>query len=332
VFIAIEGSDGSGKSSLIEAIKTEVYRQRPNAEFITMHHKGRPPEETRECLLNEYVLSIESCNLQNEIHLADRWHWGERTYAPIKRPHTNADGYGLLGIAGWRWVELFMQSRGMAQFLLYQNLETIKTRVNSRGDDFVDVSELEAIYKAYTETSKVAVIAETLLPGDASLDELPAFASHIIDVASAISKRASFLQKFPQYIGPIKPKVLLIGSEQEETNTVLPFVPTANSDGDFLLSSLPADLWKHVGIVNAQKISPFDLSELHRALGNPPIAALGKIAVRSILKSTIYVDDYVTIPHPQAVQDYADAYKKQYGEVIQDISNNIEPSSKWRLS
>ncbi len=330
MFIAIEGSDGSGKSSLIEAIKTEVYRQRPNAEFITMHHKGRPPEETRECLLNEYVLSLELRDLQNEIHLADRWHWGERTYAPIKRPHTNTDGYGLLGIAGWRWVELFMQSRGMAQFLLYQNLETIKTRVSLRGDDFVDVSELETIYKAYTETSKVAVIAETLLPGNASLDELPAFASHIIDVASTISKRTSFLQKFPQYIGPVKPKILLVGSDREESNTVLPFVPFVDSDGEFLLSALPADLWKHVGIVNDQKIDPSDLSDLHKALGSPPIAALGKIAERAILKSTIHIDDYVTIPHPQNVRGYLDVHKKQYGEVILDVSNNIEPLDKWR--
>ena len=332
MFIAIEGSDGSGKSSLINAIKEELYNQRADLSHITLHHKGRPPEETRECLLSEYVLSLQEANLQDEFHLADRWHWGERTYAPIKRPHTNTDGYGLLGIAGWRWVELFMQSRGMAQFFLYQNLETIKTRVSSRGDDFIDVSELESIYDAYNETSKVAVLAETLLPGDTSLSELPAFASHIVDVANTVSKRVSVLQKFPQYIGPVKPKVLLIGSEREESNTVLPFVPTVNSDGDFLLSSLPADLWKHVGIVNAQKLSPSDLSELHKTLGNPPIAALGKIAVRAILKSTIYVDDYVTIPHPQAVQDYADVYKKQYGEVIQDISNNIEPSSKWRLS
>lgn len=332
MFIAIEGSDGSGKSSLIDAIKEELYNQRADLSHITLHHKGRPPEETRECLLSEYVLSLQDANLQDEFHLADRWHWGERTYAPIKRPHTNTDGYGLLGIAGWRWVELFMQSRGMAQFFLYQNLETIKTRVSSRGDDFIDVSELESIYNAYNETSKVAVLAETLLPGDASLSELPAFASHIVDVARIISKRASALQKFPQYIGAVKPKVLLIGSEREDTDTVLPFLPTANSDGDFLLSSLPEDLWKHVGIVNAQKILPSDLSELRKTLGNPPIAALGRTAVRSILKSTIYVDDYVTIQHPQAVQEYADVYKKQYGEVIRDISNNVKPSSKWRLS
>lgn len=332
MFIAIEGSDGSGKSSLIDAIKKEIYNQRPDISHITLHHKGRPPEETRECLLHEYVLSLEHADLQEEVHLADRWHWGERTYAPIKRPHTNKDGYGLLGIAGWRWVELFMQSRGMAQFLLYQNLETIKTRVSSRGDDFVDVSELESIYKAYTETAKVAVIAETLLPGDASLDELPAFASHIIDVATTVSKRASALKEFPQYIGAVKPKLLLVGSDRREDglDTILPFVPTEGSDGELLLSSLPAVLWKHVGIVNNQAIDPSDLYRLHKVLGSPRIAAIGKLAERAILKSTIHVDDYMTIPHPQNVRRYPDIYHKMYGDVILDVSNNIEPTDRWR--
>lgn len=332
MFIAIEGSDGSGKSSLIDAVKKELYNQRPDISHITLHHKGRPPEETRECLLNEYALSFENVDFQTEVHLADRWHWGERTYAPIKRPHTNIDGYGLLGVAGWRWVELFMQSRGMAQFLLYQNLDTIKARVSSRGDDFIDVSELESIYNAYNETARVAVLAETILPGNSSLEDLPGFAAHIIDVAETVSKRASALRKFPQYIGAVKPKVLLITAE-ENTSTSLPIVPTPGSTGEWVLSSLPHDLWKTVGVVNSQSISSSEMYDLHAALGNPPIAALGKSAERLILKTTIHTDDYVAIQHPQLIRDHGTATEKEFGEVIVDISNNIKIlQTKWRVS
>lgn len=335
MFIAIEGCDGSGKSSLVDAIENEIRVQRPDIESVVRHHKGRPPEETRRCLLNEYAISLESVDLLNEFHLADRWHWGERTYAPLKRPHTNKDGYGLLGLAGWRWVELFMQSRGMAQFFLYQKLDTIVSRVSSRGDDFVEVSELEKIYEAYTETAKVAVVTEIIMPGNASFDDLPGFAAHIIDVAGAVAQRASALQRFPQYIGAVRPKVLLVGDHRNVTDeygdeTILPFMPVNGNSGEYLLSSLPEGLWKHVGIVNGQEIEPQALVDLHKTLGSPPIAALGRSAESAILKTTIHVDDYVVVPHPQYIRRFHNAEKESYGNAILEISNGLK-ADKWNL-
>ena len=334
MFIAIEGSDGAGKTSLIAAIEAELARQRPDVKIIH-HHKGRPPEETRRCLLNEYVISLENNDLFNEVHLADRWHWGERTYAPIKRPHTNKDGYGLLGIAGWRWVELFMQSRGMAQFWLYQKLDVIKARVAERGDDFVDLSELEEIYDAYVEAAKVAVLAETIIPGNAGVDRLPGFAAHIIDVATATAKRASFLKRYPRYIGAVRPKVLLIGDERNITEeygeeTILPFMPVSSSSGSFLLAALPEDLWRHVGIVNGTEMDSRDLSDLHTALGSPRIAALGRAAEKAILRTTIHADDYATIPHPQFVRRFRNADLVDYGLQIQKISEG-DGAGTWAL-
>lgn len=335
MFIAIEGCDGSGKSSLVDAIETEIRRQRPDIESVTRYHKGRPPEETRRCLLTEYVISLESDDLHSGFHLADRWHWGERTYAPIKRPHTNKDGYGLLGVAGWRWVELFMQSRGMAQFLLYQRLDTIKSRVTERGDDFIDVNELEAIYTAYKETARVAILAETIMPGDAAINKLQGFAAHIIDVASAVSKRAAHLRAFPRYIGAVKPKVLLIGDQRNVTEeygdeTILPFMPVNGNSGDYLLSALPDDVWRDVGIVNGQEIEPSTLAELHLALGRPPIVALGRNAESAILKTTIHVDDYTVLPHPQFVRRFHNAEKESYGMAILDIANG-KKVDRWEL-
>lgn len=337
MFIAIEGCDGSGKSSLVDAIETEILRCRPGVQEIVRHHKGRPPEETRRCLLYEYAISLEFTDLQNEIHLADRWHWGERTYAPLKRPHTNKDGYGLLGLAGWRWVELFMQSRGMAQFLLYQKLDVITARVGSRGDDFVDVAELETIYNAYKDTANVAILAETVMPGDAPLSQLSEFATHIIDVAKAASQRAAALQKFPTYIGAVKPKVLLVGdkrniTEEHGEDTALPFLPVNGNSGEYLLSALPDSLWKHVGIVNGQEIAPRELTELHRVLGSPPIAALGRSAESALLKTTIHVDDYTVIPHPQYVRRFHSKEKESYAQAILEIANKVKVYDKWSLA
>lgn len=334
MFIAIEGPDGVGKSSLIAAIGAELRYKLGNDISIAQHHKGRPPEETRRCLFNEYVLSLESQNLFDEIHLADRWHWGERTYAPFKRPHTNKDGYGLLGRAGWRWVELFMQSRGMAQFMLVNDLDVIKSRVAQRGDDFINVSELEGIYNAYIDTAKVSTLAMTV-QGASSFDELPALARIIIDVATETSDKAKHCRHFPKYIGAPNPKVLLVGDQRNITkkhgeDSMLPFMPVNGNSGEFLLTSLPDKLWKHVGIINGGEFEPGEIVKLHHVLGEPPIVALGRRAEKALLRTTIHCNDYVTIPHPQLVRRFKNSQKESYGNAILSISRG-KGANGWAL-
>ena len=327
MFIAIEGADGAGKSSLIAAIKAQLLAKQPDLVIID-HHKGRPPEETRECLLYEYATSLENTDLCASVHVADRWHWGERTYAPTKRPHTNTDGYGLLGKSGWRWVELFMQSRGMAQFMLFQKLDVIRERVAARGDDYIEMSELEEIYNAYIETSQVAILAETIMPGKTSFESLPYFASHVIDVANAVAARAKWLREYPSYIGPSRPHILLVGDDNDNSefanSSNLPFMPVPGSYSEFLFEAFPDNLWKHVGIISTRLISSDELANLHAKLGRPTIVALGAGAERFILKTTVHVDDYVTIRHPRAAMGDD---RSEYGLQIQQ-TNKRKTTSK----
>lgn len=328
MFIAIEGADGAGKSSLIAEIKTQLLGKQPSLQIVD-HHKGRPPEETRECLLYEYAASLENTDLYESAHVADRWHWGERTYAPTKRPHTNTDGYGLLGKSGWRWVELFMQSRGMAQFMLFQKLDVIRERVAARGDDYIKMSELEAIYNAYIETSQVAILSETIMPGETSFESLPGFARHIIDVANAAAERVEWLRAYPSYIGSSRPQILLVGDDYNDSSEFanihnLPFIPTPGSYSEFLFEAFPEDLWKHVGIISTRWIGSDELVNLHAKLGRPTIVALGAGAERFILKTTVHVDDYVTIRHPRAVMGDD---RSEYGLQIQQ-TNKRKTTSK----
>jgi hypothetical protein len=223
----------------------------------------------------------------------------------------------------------------MAQFWLYQNLAVIKERVAARGDDFVNVAELEDIYDAYVGTSHVAILAETIIPGPASIDQLPGFAEHIIDKAQAISQRAAFLREFPRYIGSVSPKILLVGDERNITEeygeeTILPFMPVANSSGSYLMASLPDNLWREVGIVNGSELEPTELKKLHVALGSPRIVALGRRAEAAILRTTIHVDDYVTIPHPQYARRFRSSELEDYGLQIKRISEG-EGAGQWEL-
>jgi len=339
MFIVIEGTDASGKTSLIEAVANEI-KQRHVGKHFMQFHKGRPLEETRRWVLKDYVNSIEHINFSQDCNaLSDRWHWGEITYAPKYRPHTSIDGFGLLGKAGWRWVELFLMSRGVASFWLYQPLDVIQRRLESRGDEFVKVDDLKEILENYSVASALSVsLTEQLTPPADSLDKIPEIAKHIVDVAEAMSEIVKpILTKYPMYIGSPTPKVLLVGDkrnilEEYGEETKLPFMPVDSNSGDFLLSAIPTELWPKCGIVNAADIDIDDLSSLWEDLGSPRVVALGRNAEKGIIAAGIPFSEYDVLPHPQHVRRFNYKSSLEYGQVIQQSADNkLKEDDPWIL-
>lgn len=270
MFIVIEGSDGSGKSSLTDEVARQLAGSYHDV-HITRFHKGRPEEESRRWVLNDWVMSIENINWFEAIAVADRWHWGEATYAPIKRPHTCKDAFGLLGVAGWRWTEWFMASRGIAQFWLYQPLDVIKTRVAIRGDDFVKLDELEKIVDLYEQTSQeVLSLAGKLTPRADSVASIDLLAQYVIHRAEEVHDEAKKLAQFGEYIGSPNPKVLYIGS-WDTNDSILPCFPAEGSSEEALIESLPDTVWRSAGVVNQNNMSVGRLTSLITILGNPEI-------------------------------------------------------------
>lgn len=318
MFIVVEGTDGSGKSSLIAEIEHQLKDLFPR-QSISVFHKGRPEEESRRWALHEYAVNISLQPSNKTVSLADRWHWGEVTYAPLKRPHTCTDAYGLLGTSGWRWVELFLLSRGVAQFWLHQPLDVIVSRVASRGDEFIKTDELKAVLERYEFCAKTAVanLAGELTPRPNSKELIPALAQHVIEVASARALEAAPLADFPEYIGPPNPSMLLVGDNRnDKTVTILPFMPVNHNSGDYLMSALPEDLWRTVGIINGDDINGARLRRLITVLGDPNIVALGRMAERHIVNSDISRSEYGVVPHPQYVRRFHHHDKVAYGEAI----------------
>jgi hypothetical protein len=326
MFIVIEGTDASGKTSLIAEIEDQL-KNAHGADSIHSFHKSKPEELTRRWVLKDYVTSIERSNTFRNITVSDRWHWGEVTYAPKYRPDTNKDGFGLLGVAGWRWVELFLMSRGVAQFWLYQPLEVIQARLAARGDEFVQVEDLQEILHNYHAAASVSVLADILKPEPDTKYEIPALASYIISKATEVSHEASFLEMFPHYIGNPKPKVLLVGDtrsilKSRGEETTLPFMPVDGNSAEYLLSALPDDLWHQVGIININDPGVKDsFTALWSLLGFPKIIVLGRLAERALVSIPIADDYFTVLPHPQYVRRFFNKTKEDYGQAIARIAN-----------
>lgn len=335
MFIVLEGTDASGKTSLTEAVKQELATRFPERP-IEIFHKGKPEELTRRWVLNDYVLSIENEDLFEQVCLSDRWHWGEITYAPKFRPATNKDGYGLLGQAGWRWTELFMASRGITQFWLYQPLEVIERRLEARGDDFVDVSDLSEILSQYHVARRASIATTMLSPAADSLDQLPQLASQIVDQALQVSTQAAKLRHFPGYVGVVNPRVLLIGDRHNETKrygkeTNLAFMPVDGNSAEYLLTSLPDSLWKEVGIINVNDQEAGTVAQLWEALGRPHIVALGRLAEKGLTRDGFTEDSYSVLPHPQWVRRFANSTKMDYGQAIARLATTKDKEDEWIL-
>jgi hypothetical protein len=335
MFIIIEGTDASGKSTLVDAVKAELAVQNPDKD-VTLYHKSKPAEPTRRCVLSDYVTSVENIKFGNYLSLADRWHWGEVTYAPLKRPETNKDGYGLLGKAGWRWTELFLASRGAAQFWLHQPLDVITQRLSQRGDDYVQIDELGAILSQYKFAVSQICDISILSPSPDSLDEVPQLAKMIVSTAKDKSDRAQALANFPEYIGVPRPKVLLVGDRRNITKrygeeTKLPFMPVDGNSGEFILNALPDDFWKLVGFINISEFKYGKLTPLLTALGFPRIVALGRLAEKGLIAHGMIGTNFSVVPHPQFVRRFANSRRDEYGEAIARLSMNNDKEDRWTL-
>lgn len=335
MFIVLEGTDASGKTSLTEAVNRELVTRFPETP-VEIFHKGKPEELTRRWVLNDYVLSIENENTFRQVCLSDRWHWGEITYAPKFRPDTNKDGYGLLGQAGWRWVELFMASRGIAQFWLYQPLEVIQRRLEVRGDDFVDSSDLSEILSQYHIARRASIGTAMLTPSADSLDELPQLAKQIVDVAQQVSDEALPLERFSDYVGVPRPKVLLIGdrpnvNKKRGQETDLPFMPVDGNSGEYLLTSLPDEFWKEIGLINVNDQEPGVIRSLWKSLGEPTVIVLGRLAEKGLTRQGFTDEEYCVLPHPQWVRRFANSRKSEYGQAIARLATTKDKEDTWIL-
>jgi hypothetical protein len=165
-------------------------------------------------------------------------------------------------------------------------------------------------------------LAGTITAEKDSLDANEELAKALIQKAKDKAIAVKPLLRYPEYIGPPNPQVLLVGDKRnDKTVTLLPFMPVDSNSGDYLLKNLPEDFWRSVGIINVDDIGGKRLDSLWIALGKPRIVALGRLAERG-LKAAGFIDaQFNVVAHPQYVRRFHHHDGALYGSAIKRLSN-----------
>lgn len=254
--IALEGVDGSGKSTLAKAL---TYRYLDS----DLYHVGVPTsaatvvDETIS-MLNDYDPSAD----RGVVY--DRAGWGCPVYAPIYRPHLDLDGYGEITHAGWRYVELFMESRGCVTILVDADPEVAASRCAERGEDLATAENfprmVQRYYELFDESLTGTVCRRLVTQSDTDI-----VANEAIALAKTKAKLVAPFSRYRHYVGPVNPGVLVL----------------CKPDRDYRIAALDKMMhqyydWQTIGFASSA-VSLTALEELWRLLGRPEVITRGDV-------------------------------------------------------
>lgn len=314
MFVIIEGIDCAGKSGLA----TEVAKAlRARGDSVEELHRGVPERHP----LDEYQLDVEHYRPgQGQSIVADRWHWGEPVYGELYR------GKSVLGTSGFRYVELFLRSRGAITALVEAPASTILQRFTVRGEDYLQPQHVDQVLTHYGEIYERSTTAVERVELDGPVDQV---VKQLLTHGDFWSNLTADLEPFPTYIGDRTPGVLLLGEERSDTTvpSLTAFRPSKVNSADYLLNALPESLWKSVGLANL--FEEPNLDELLETLAQPRVVALGRKVSDELKKRGI---EHGSVPHPQWVKRFKHSEQLAYGQLIHDTMINGKENITWPKS
>lgn len=311
MLIALEGVDGSGKTSVVEKLKE-------NGLIWDVLHSGPTKPDTD--VLDEYVSRLMFYRPGHGLAVVlDRWHIGELIYGPLYR------GESLLDQPQTHYIDMVLAKLGAAKFVLSPSDETVRHRLGQRGEELLRVEHVERVNREYRRLG-MNLGWTTVRNDHLSVEDL---ARHAVDTASRNGIYAERLNPFPNYVGTPHPHLLLVGDERnpsrrDELPHQLAFPPYRGSSGHFLLSALvDAKLDpNYVGITNANDQD--DVLQLWKTLGMPrATVALGVNATKTLGKLNI---PHFAVEHPQYVRRFRTKQRKAYGQLIKSCYHTPRPT------
>lgn len=257
--------------------------------------------------------------------LWDRFHWGCPIYGPVYRPKADIDGYGELGLGGFRVLELALAAKGAGVVLVDQPAAVIKARFEAIGHDSYagDVTHALGLrgryYDFITGARPLTYLAKSEV---ASLDDpaeraaaLNIEADRLIAAAAVRAEYvASALGSLRSYIGAPQPDVLLAASVMQRQTTWganKPGIPMLGA----LLGMLGSGAWQRVGVVNTVDDRWEDMD---KAAPTVPVIALDRAAAYSAGAAGRYV---AAVPDPRLLADGLDpsGYSAQLNAVMAEL-------------
>lgn len=269
MWIILEGADGSGKSTLHDLVVGKLsYLGRP----VKTGHLGPPVSPDTaidECIRGAGIDPNDKDRIYRPggWHLvSDRLHMGCPVYGPLYRPHLDVDGYGDFGIAGWRYIELYLASRGAVTFLAMVSSDTAIERVRRRDSEnyFTVDSIVETLPALIDRYEWLSTDTMTLGPRiyEPHLDELEDWVSMMVAMGKAREDEVMELSQFEDYIGSPTPRALIVCEPIRETRLEV----LAAAD----------DSWQGIGFCSSARTHK-DLEKLAELLNYPDIIGMGHL-------------------------------------------------------
>lgn len=344
MLIIFEGADGAGKSTLVDAVVTQLRRHYPT-DRVTALKRG--PLSPRVHPLDEYQRPLDGYRPNSSEHIVcDRWHIGESVYPEVfGRP-------SKFERAIVRHTDAFLAARGALLVYVNPPYALNVSQLAQRGDDLVTTSQLSQIRSLFDQH-----VTQSQLNKYIVTDPRDTFqATRIIATARVSEESANGLRPFTTYVGPTHPLYLILGDVRHQLrrtpladrrNIVRSvsvqagpaFGPYPSTSGLYLLRHLPGSLWHASGGVGfANACDADDVAELIRTLsayGNNPlrICALGHNAWSAIggrLRDSLCVETLGAAPHPQFVRRFHHRDGFTYGAVVADALDFGKNLLKWR--
>lgn len=319
MLIIVEGCDGAGKTHLIKRIKRRLAPSNTysDSDALTVLHCGPPTGDP----LDEYVAPLLDYVYYREPQriICDRWHWGEMIYPTVFNRSSKMDA------ARWRYIELFLMSRGAVVVWVDTDMNTIVDTINKRGDAMITTKDAGYIIDRYHEVSQMSLLPSMRVHRSVNVEE-------IVEFALDATARHAYMSTFSTFVGSSRPHTLFVGDVRNRRNAHdrgTAFMPYGGTSGHYLLSNLPDWFFvqpDRIALVNACDVD--DIEDVMRNVVPRYVVALGHNAHRKLSRSN--VPFFGSAPHPQFIRRFYHKSGEAYGGMLSDVGIFGRDERKWR--